>query len=125
MPHLQVLIVSASHEITAQLRIKSLSPPFIQISFSSPRFHEQDGMGDWSHLIPNCPNGIDPQRKAGCPDSTKGIGVFVYFIIPVTGNFASLLTVFLGIDPALSVPLGIFLWLAVVVVISVSAVIRK
>lgn len=41
------------------------------------------------------------------------LGFFLWFVIPMTGNIALFLTVFLGVDPAVSVPIGFFVWLAI------------
>lgn len=53
------------------------------------------------------------------------IGFFLWFVIPMTGDIALLLTAFLGIAPEISVPVGFFVWMAIVVYLGVSAIVKK
>lgn len=53
------------------------------------------------------------------------VGFFLFFLVEMMGNIALVLSLFLGIDPSIGVPLGFFLWLAIVVYIGVSTAIKK
>jgi len=53
------------------------------------------------------------------------VGVFLWFVIPVTGDIATLLAVFLGFAPGPAVACGFFIWLAIVIYIGVSTATKK